>query len=637
MVPVFKKWSLVSLLYLLFLTGFSFVIPQTADAYNIISYKDTLSDSGPDEQSNHTLSFTLNTDLSPGSSFEITPPSGFTTLATSTFWIRNVEMYVNGVARVATTTASPGVDRVEITPGSPGFLRYTLAPNFSINSGSEIEIRIGNHTTFSRDYSVSYSSSTGTTTVYADIEPITNSSDLGVHEVALEIYDGSLVASTDFVIFLNEKVNIPNVDTTETIPPYRFNPAPTGTLSGVTLSVEISLETDEFAICRYSETAGVAFAAMTNTFSNTGLIYHATVVPVTPGAVERFYVRCIDDEGNFNTDDFLIIFTVSEIPTGTSNTEGETSGDGSGSGDSGTGTGSGAGGTAGDSDGEEPLEGGDAGVGGSGGGGGGGSGGNAGSTAGGGFEGTDGIYRSGDGRVIISGYAFPNSTVTILIDGQILDTISANREGRYSITIDEIARGVYTFGVYAEDSRDVKSSTFSTSFTVTGARTSALSNVNVTPSIKVTPDPVDIGQTLTVSGYALPNSTVTIENGKLNAPSTRELTTTANSDGEWTTTIDTSGFTQGTYQIRAKSAQSEADGGNSTHFSDYTFYGVGQTADLPINADLNRDGRVNLIDFSILLFWWNSNGGDSDPPADINRSGQVNLTDFSILLFNWTG
>jgi hypothetical protein len=37
------------------------------------------------------------------------------------------------------------------------------------------------------------------------------------------------------------------------------------------------------------------------------------------------------------------------------------------------------------------------------------------------------------------------------------------------------------------------------------------------------------------------------------------------------------------------------------------------------------------------LFWWGSDGGDSNPPADINRDGKVNLTDFSILLFNWTG
>jgi hypothetical protein len=65
------------------------------------------------------------------------------------------------------------------------------------------------------------------------------------------------------------------------------------------------------------------------------------------------------------------------------------------------------------------------------------------------------------------------------------------------------------------------------------------------------------------------------------------------------------------------------------------FVGVEGRATTP--SDLNRDGKINLIDFSILIFWWQTNGGDSDPPADINGNGRVSLEDFSILLFNWTG
>jgi hypothetical protein len=64
---------------------------------------------------------------------------------------------------------------------------------------------------------------------------------------------------------------------------------------------------------------------------------------------------------------------------------------------------------------------------------------------------------------------------------------------------------------------------------------------------------------------------------------------------------------------------------------------LAKKATKPTTADLNRDGKVNLTDFSILLFWWNTDGGTSDPSADINGDKKVNLTDFSILLFNWTG
>ena len=280
--------------------------------------------------------------------------------------------------------------------------------------------------------------------------------------------------------------------------------------------------------------------------------------------------------------------------------------------------------------------GGDAGGGGSGGGGGGGSGGSSGSSGGGGFESSDGPYRSGDGRVVISGYAFPDSEVSFLVDGEPAGTTDTTSDGEYEITLDEIARGVYTFGVFATGPDDVRSSTFSTSFTVTGARTSALSNINVAPSLAAAPDPVDPGDVLTLSGYALPDATVTIENGPDDTEGT-ELTTTSDNDGAWSIEVDTNGFSVGTYRARAQADQGDEIGSANTNFSNYVFYGVGEEAQRPLNSDLNRDGSVNLTDFSILLFWWGGDGGDSNPPADINQDGTVNLTDFSILLFNWTG
>jgi len=635
---MFTSWiqrgQFVSVLFL-FVWAF-FLIPQ-ASAQNVIHYSDTLSDSGPIEFSNHTLEFELTTALSPGSVIEITPPPGFTTysFASSTFGVRNVELYIDGSPRTATVTAAAGVDGVTITPGSPGLIQYELAPDLNIVAGRTLELRIGNHTTNSRSFSQSFSTTTGTTTVYEDVEPILNATTTGEHRVQMDIYDGGpLVASREFIIWLIDKVNLPNADTRETIPPYRFNGAPTSTVTGVTLNVEISLETDEFAICKYDTASGTPYAIMPLTFSNTGLVYHSTVVAVTPNSLQSFYVRCVDDEGNINTDDYLIQFSVSDIPTGQSNTDGNVDGDGTGSGNDGSGDGGGGGGSTGASDGEQNTSGGSSGGGGSGGGGGGGSGEDDDNTAGGGFEDDDAPYQSGDGRVIISGTAYPNADITVLVDGQIADSTTADGSGDYSITLDEIARGAYTFGVYATDIRGVRSSTFSTSFTVTGARTSALSNINIAPSIEVTPDPVEPGETVTFSGFTLPDAEITIETGRINSSNSTVLTTVSDSSGSWTVDTSTSGFTVDTYQVRARAEQ---DGGERTDFSEYTFYGVGQEADVPTNADLNRDGFVNLIDFSILLFWWNTNGGDSDPPADINRDGSVSLTDFSIMLFEWTG
>ncbi len=626
--------------FLLLVIGVAVLVisPHLSWARNIQQYKDTITTSAPGQDANHTLSFVVDTNIPAESYIEVTPPDGFEVLATSTFSeLRNVELVVNGTPRIVGSTLSATEDVVTITTGSPGQIRYKLNTTAGISSGSQVELKIGNHTSQSLTYSESFSTTTGTTTTDADVKPIKNSTSVGTHEVDMRIYDASDVelANAGFLIALNEQVGVGPVDTTETVPPYRFNGQPTSTLSGTTVGVELSLETNEFARCRFSLLPDVDFNAMSEEFDNTGLIFHTHVVTVVPNSVNTYYVRCIDDEDNYNVDDFVITFRVNERPTGSSNTEGEVDGDGTGTGNNGTGSGSGGGGTSGSSDGEAPTEGGTSGGGGSGGGGGGGSGGGSGSSGGGGFESTDGPYESGDGQVVITGYASPRAKITALVDGKVAESGTADGSGKYSITISAIARGAYTFGIYATDVAGVKSSTFSTSFTVSGARESALSNINIPPSIKVSPDPVNPGSPLTVSGYTLPNSTVTIENEKdKSAVSKKSYTATAGSNGAWSLSVDTAGFSAGTYKVRAKAVQT---GGVATNFSQYTLYGVGQSANRTSSSDLNRDGKVNLTDFSILLFWWNSNGGDSEPPADISGDGKVNLTDFSILLFNWTG
>ena len=211
-----------------------------------------------------------------------------------------------------------------------------------------------------------------------------------------------------------------------------------------------------------------------------------------------------------------------------------------------------------------------------------------------------------------------------------------NASGVFTATIDQIARGVYTFGVYAVDSAGTKSSTFSTTFSVVGARTSNLSNINLMPTIKVNPNPVDPGGTVTFSGFSIPNSTIDIETQRdKSGSSVKKFQAVSGASGAWSVNVPTTGFEQDTWKVRVKSTNVTL--AIVTQFSGFTFYGVGAAVKKGSNSDLNRDGKVNLIDFSILLFHWNTSGGQSDPPADINQDGRVSLTDFSIMIFNWTG
>jgi hypothetical protein len=52
-------------------------------------------------------------------------------------------------------------------------------------------------------------------------------------------------------------------------------------------------------------------------------------------------------------------------------------------------------------------------------------------------------------------------------------------------------------------------------------------------------------------------------------------------------------------------------------------------------ADLNKDNKVNSIDFSILLYFWKTRAPFSNPCVDINADGKVDSVDFSILLYQW--
>ncbi len=633
-----SAWVCKSILFLVLLTGAIIVAPHFMSARFINEYKDTISNSAPMQQSNHTLSFILNTTVNPGAYIEMIPPAGFETLNNGGFIpTKNVELLVDGVSRVVGAVQSGTEDLVEIFPGTPGMIRYTLNTATGISSGSRLTLKVGNHTAQATPFIYTFTEGLGTTTSAGDIKPIVNAGSVGTYTVDVKVYDGAEVANAGFLIALVNTVGVGPVDTTEVIPPFRFNGAPAGVIGGTTQSVEISLETDEFATCKFSLTPGVSYDSMTSLFTNTGTLIHSRVIPVIPDTSYISYVRCRDDELNFNTDDYVIEFRMLAIPTGVPGTTGSTtdSGSGSGTGTGGTGSGSGSGNTSSGSNGAGGIPGSQSGTGGSGGGGGGGSGGGSGNSGGGGFESSDGAYRSGDGQVTITGYTSPRSAVTFLVDGKIAKTATAGSDGSYTVLLDLIARGTYTFGVYSIDAAKIKSSTFSTSFTVVGARASSLSNIMIPPSILVTPDPVNAGTPVVISGYTIPNATVTIENEKEgNAASRKVVTGLSNANGAWSISVDSNSFTNGNYKVRAKAVQTA---GLQTNFSNFTNYGVGQAANRPLNTDLNRDGKVNLVDFSILLFWWGTAGGDSNPPADINSDAKVNLTDFSILLFNWTG
>ena len=51
-------------------------------------------------------------------------------------------------------------------------------------------------------------------------------------------------------------------------------------------------------------------------------------------------------------------------------------------------------------------------------------------------------------------------------------------------------------------------------------------------------------------------------------------------------------------------------------------------------ADINCDGKVNLVDFSIMYYWFEKSSVPSR--VDLNKDSKVNIFDFSIMAFYWS-
>jgi len=93
--------------------------------------------------------------------------------------------------------------------------------------------------------------------------------------------------------------------------PQRSAGSPAGVLPSTTTQTTMSLTTDINATCRYSPTAGVSYASMTNNFASTGFTSHSTTLTgLISGATYNYYIRCSDLTGNSNTDDYPISFSV---------------------------------------------------------------------------------------------------------------------------------------------------------------------------------------------------------------------------------------------------------------------------------------------------------------------------------------
>jgi len=238
-------------------------------------------------------------------------------------------------------------------------------------------------------------------------------------------------------------------------------------------------------------------------------------------------------------------------------------------------------------------------------------------------------------NVVIKGSAYPLSKVTVLKDGQIAVQTIAGPDANFSVTIGDLSKGSYLFSVYAEDDTGHHSTNFTFPITITPGATTVVSGVFLSPTIDVDKNQVKRGDTLVIFGKSVPNAQVNIQ---VHSTQLISLMATSSASGAYLYDFNTAILALGSHTAKSKMALDSLISNDSLSRA----FTVGNqnifassTPSYPGKGDLNNDSRVNLVDFSVLAYWYRR--PNSPPQYDLNSDGKIDLIDFSILAYYWTG
>lgn len=241
--------------------------------------------------------------------------------------------------------------------------------------------------------------------------------------------------------------------------------------------------------------------------------------------------------------------------------------------------------------------------------------------------------------VNLSGFAYPFARVDILRDGQLIGITEADAFGFFSFTDSGLAGGNYGYGMIATDSDGKKSDIVIFFINVVSESTTALSGIVISPTISINKENLLPTDTLIVSGQSTPGATVNIEISPDGFGSDSFYEVVAKGNGRYVLEVSLlRNIRPGIYSVKAKT---ELLSGEESIFSQKIAFGVGVPLEirpkLPFRAvDFNGDERVNIVDLSILAFWYKR----SVPLghfSDLKPDGVIDVADFSVLVFFWTG
>jgi hypothetical protein len=232
----------------------------------------------------------------------------------------------------------------------------------------------------------------------------------------------------------------------------------------------------------------------------------------------------------------------------------------------------------------------------------------------------------------ISGWTSPQAFVTLTEADAVVGTTTSDLAGAFNFSLTGLSAGSHTYTLYSTDAKGRSSSpTVTNLFLINGAATS-VTNLILSSTMELDKSAINPGDTLTISGSAKPSSQINL----FTESPLRSYSTLTDIHGDWSYTLasdESKTYDPGQYRTYSLVQDQYANQSVVSHTLNFTVNAPQDDNPPPAcdisRGDLNCDGKVNLTDFSILLFHWQTN----HKKADINGDGKVNLVDFSIMMF----
>ncbi|MFC1756764.1 fibronectin type III domain-containing protein [Patescibacteria group bacterium] len=234
--------------------------------------------------------------------------------------------------------------------------------------------------------------------------------------------------------------------------------------------------------------------------------------------------------------------------------------------------------------------------------------------------------------VVFGGQAYPGSEIIVQFKDSLnnqfrnvpLSTYQMENDGKFYISYMAFLSGKYFFSLKAQDKLGQTTGIKSYNVDFNSEKSLIVEDILFPPTLNFGNGVYTLNEDINISGYSTAHSKI-----NLSIDDIIKKETTSDKDGCYQFVFSPSELEVGDYF--AKVSQTSV-GGEESGFSFPRAFRISSLS-FP-RADFNKDNGINITDWSIFLYRWGSEEESLKRTIDLDDNGQVNIIDFSIFLKN---